>query len=124
MRVSSIRSAVVVIAVLLSACAGDRYRWNLSHQQLMPNARKLPRVDIEEITRLVSEKSPQPILGIARRRSGLHAGEVTVVTAYPSGNYPEDHGAYWLRKENGHWRITQGGAGLSESLIGLALSED
>jgi len=30
----------------------------------------------------------------------------------------------WLRKEAGHWRITQGGAGLSESLIGLALSED
>jgi hypothetical protein len=118
------RSAVIMIAILLSACAGDRYRWNLAHQQLMPNASKLPRADIEEITRLVSQRSPQPILGISRRRSGPHAGQVTVVTAYPSGNYPEDHGAYWLRKEAGHWRITEGGAGLSESLIGLALSED
>jgi hypothetical protein len=90
----------------------------------MPNASKLPPADIEEITRLVSEKSGQPILGIALQRKGRYAGEVTVVTAYPSGNYPEDHGAYWLRKEGGHWRITQGGAGLSESLIGLALSED
>ena len=118
------RVAAIVVAVLLSACAGDRYQWNLAHQRVMPNASKLPRADIEEITRLVSEKSPQPILGISHRRSGPHAGDVTVVTAYPSGNYPEDHGAYWLRKEAGHWRITEGGAGLSESLIGLALSED
>jgi hypothetical protein len=118
------RVAAIVVAVLLSACAGDRYQWNLAHQHLMPNASKLPRADIEEITRLVSEKSPQPILGISRRRSGSHAGEVTVVTAYPGGHYPEDHGAYWLRKEAGHWRITQGGAGLSESVIDLALSED
>ena len=90
----------------------------------MPNASRLPAADIEEITRLVSQASAQPILAISRQRSGPHAGEVTVVTAYPSGNYPEDHGAYWLRKEAGRWRITQGGAGLSESLIGVALSED
>ena len=114
------RWVAVVVAVLLTACAADRYRWNMAHQHLMPNASKLPRADIEEITRLVSKKSLQPILGIARYRNG----EVAVVTAYPSGNYPEDHGAYWLRKEAGHWRIIQGGAGLSESLIGLALSED
>ncbi len=118
------RCAAIVVALLLTACAADRYRWNLAHQHLMPNATKLPPADIEEITRLVSEKSSQPILGVSRRRSGPHAGEVTVVTAYPSGNYPEDHGAYWLRKEAGHWRIIQGGAGLSESLIGLALNED
>ena len=118
------RATVIVIAILLSACAGDRYRWNLAHQDILPNARKLPHSDIEEITRLVSERSAQPILAISRRRSGPHAGDVTVVTAYPSGHYPEDHGAYWLRKEAGHWRITEGGAGLSESLFGMALSED
>jgi hypothetical protein len=118
------RSAVIMVAILLGACAADRYRWNLAHEHLMPNASKLPRGDIEEITRLVSDKSGQPILGISLQRSGRRAGEVTVVTAYPSGNYPEDHGAYWLRKEAGHWRIIKGGAGLSESLIGLALSED
>ena len=118
------RVAAVAIMLLLSACAGDRYQWNLAHQQIMPNASRLPRADIEEITRLVSERSAQPILGISRRRSGPHAGEVTVVTAYPSGNYPEDHGAYWLRKEAGHWRITFGGAGLSESLIPMTLSEN
>ena len=118
------RCAAIVVALLLTACAADRYRWNLAHQYLMPNPTKLPPADIEEIARLVSEKSPQPILGVSRWRSRPHAGEVTVVTAYPSGNYPEDHGAYWLRKEAGHWRIIQGGAGLSESLIGLALNED
>jgi hypothetical protein len=118
------RNAAIIVALFLSACAADRYRWNLAHQHLMPNASKLSRSDIEEITRLVSEKSGQPILGIALQQKGRRAGEVTVVTAYPSGNYPEDHSAYWLRKEAGHWHITQGGAGLSESLIGLALSED
>lgn len=118
------RGAAIIVAILLTACAVDRYRWNLAHQHLMPNASKLPAADIKEITRLVSEKSPQPILGIALQRKGRRAGEVTVVTAYPSGNYPEDHGAYWLRKQAGHWRIVDGGSGLSESLIGLALSED
>jgi hypothetical protein len=118
------RAIAFGLVLLLSGCAADRYEWNLTHQRLMPNASKLPRADIEEITRLVSEKSLQPILGIARRRSGPHAGEVAVVTAYPSRNYPEDHGAYWLRKEGGHWHITKGGPDLSESLIGLVLSED
>jgi len=118
------RALALAIIVTFAGCAADRYRWNLAHEHLMPNASKLPRADIEEITRLVSAKSLQPILGISLQRSGRRAGEVTVVTAYPSGTYPEDHGAYWLRKEAGHWRITQGGAGLSESLIGLALSED
>jgi len=118
------RGAAVFLAVLLSACAGDRYHWNLAHQQLMPNASKLPRADIEEITRLVSEKSPQPILGIARRRSGPHVGEVTVVTSFHAGETSDGNAAYWLRKEGGHWRITGGGGGLSQSLIGLALSED
>src|ERR1043165_7338086 len=106
-------SVTVVAVILLSACAADRYRWNLTHQHLMPNASKLPRADIEEITRLVSTKSAQPILGIARKRTGPHAGEVTVATTYPGGNYPEDHGCYWLQKKAGHWRIVQGGPDLS-----------
>jgi hypothetical protein len=118
------RALALLIIVAFGACAADRYRWNLAHQHLMPNASKLPRADIEEITRIVSAKSLQPILGISLQRSGRRAGEITVVTAYRSGNYPEDHGCYWLRKEGGHWRIIQGGPGLSESLIGLALSED
>jgi len=90
----------------------------------MPNASKLPHADIEEITRLVSEKSPQPILGIARRRTGPHAGEVTVVTSMHAGQTSEDNAAYWLRKEAARWHIVEGGGGLSQSLIGLALNED
>ena len=118
------RSLAVIAALLLNACAGDRYQWNLAHQQLMPNASKLPRADIEEITRLVSEKSPQPILGIARHRSGPHADKVTVVTSMHAGQTSEGNAAYWLRKEGAHWRIVEGGGGLSQSFIGLALNED
>src|SRR5262245_19575345 len=118
------RTTVLMVAVLLAACAGNRYQWNLSHQHLMPNASKLPREDIEEITRLVSVKSGQPILAIARTRNGRRGDEVKVVTSYPSGETPDDNGFYELRKENGHWRIIWGGAGLSYSVIGLALSED
>jgi hypothetical protein len=118
------RALAATIIVAFAGCAADRYRWNLAHEHLMPNASKLPRADIEEITRLVSAKSSQSILGISLQRSGRRAGDVTVVPAYPSGNYPDDHGAYWLRRETGHWRIVEGGPGLSESVIGLALSED
>ena len=113
----------IAILVLLSGCAADRYRWNLAHQHLMPNASKLPAADIEEITRLVSGKSVQPILGIARTRRGPHAGEVTVVTSYPSGETPDDNGCYDLRKEGAHWHIIRGGPGLSYSVIRLALDE-
>ena len=90
----------------------------------MPNASKLPSADIEDITRLVSERSLQPILGVAYQREGRRRGEVTVVTSYPSGETPDDNGSYYLRKDGDHWRITWGGTGLSYSLIGLALSED
>ena len=118
------RSAAIIVALFLSACAADRYRWNLAHQHLMPNASKLPRADIEEITRLVSQASLQPILGIAYQPTGRRRGEVTVVTSYPSGETPDDNGSYYLRKDRGHWHITWGGTGLSYSVIGLALSED
>lgn len=118
------RTPVIMIAVLLSACAGNRYHWNLSHQHLMPNASKLPPADIEEITRLVSERSLQPILGIAYQPAGKRRGEVTVVTSFPSGETPDDNGSYYLRKDGGHWHITWGGTGLSYSMIGLALSEE
>jgi len=90
----------------------------------MPNASKLPPADIVQITRLVSERSWQPILGIAYQRAGRRRGEVTVVTSYPSGETADDNGSYYLRKDHGHWHITWGGTGLSYSVIGLALSED
>jgi hypothetical protein len=113
-----------MIALLLSACAGHRYNWNLSHQHLMPHASRLPPADIEEITRLVSDRSLQPIFGIAYQIAGRRRGEVTVVTSFSSGETPDDNGSYYLRKEHGHWHITWGGTGLSYSLIGLAPSED
>jgi len=90
----------------------------------MPNASKLPPGDIDEITRLVSERSGQPTLGIAYQCAGRRRGEVTVVTSYLSGETPDDNGSYYLRKDRGHWHIIWGGAGLSYSVIGLALSED
>ena len=90
----------------------------------MPNARRLPRADIQEITRLVSQKTSQPILGISRWRTGPHAGEVTVVTYGLGAHYPKTAGVYELQKEAGHWRITHEGHSLSESMIGIALSED
>ena len=119
------RSVAIILALFLSACAADGIAGNLAHQYLMPNASKLPRGDIDEITRLVSEKSGQPILGIALQRKGRRAGEVTVVTAYRV----ETTGRSWciLASEGSGSLATSPKEVLVlslESLIGLALSED
>ena len=72
------RTTVLMVAVLLAACAENRYHWNLSHQHLAPNASKPPAADIEELTRLVSERCPRPILGVAYQWEGRRRGEVTL----------------------------------------------
>jgi hypothetical protein len=119
------RAIAITLAVTVAGCAADRYRWSLAHEYLSPNARHfLSRGDIEEITRVVSAATPQPVLGIAYLRHGEQAGKVTVVTSFEDGQTSDGNSAFWLRKQEGHWHIVGGGGGLSQSLIGMALSDD
>ncbi len=108
-----------VLAMLaLTACATQRYEWNLAHQQLSPKLRKMPQADIREITRLISEHSPTPILCMHYTGSKApYADEVWVVAADSYTMEESRNGLFRLKKQNGTWRIIDGGFDLSTSVI-------
>jgi hypothetical protein len=113
-----LRSFTVLPMLALAACATDRYEWNLTDQQLSPKMQKMPQSDIREITRLVSERSPTPILCMHYTSSrGPYADEVWVVAADSYTMEESRNGLFCLKKQNGTWRIVSDGFGLSTSVI-------
>ena len=113
-----LRALTVLPILALTACATQRYEWNLAHQRLSPKMQKMPQSDIHEITRLVSEHSPTPILCMHYTGSrGPYADEVWVVAADSYTMEESRNGLFRLQKQNGIWRILSGGFGLSTSVI-------
>jgi hypothetical protein len=113
-----LRALTVLPILALTACASDRYEWNLAHQQLSPKMQKMPRADIEAITRLVSERSLAPIFCMRYTGSkGPYANEVWVVAADSATMEDSHNGLFRLKKQNGTWRIIDSGFDLSTSLI-------
>ena len=101
-----------------TACAHQRYEWNLAHQHLSPKLQKMPAEDIREITRLVSERSPAPIYCMHHTGyKGPYVDEVWVVTADSYTAENSQNGLFRLKKQNGAWHVIDGGFGLSTSLI-------
>ena len=116
LKLPSLTKFVAIFA--LTGCASERFEWNLAHQQLSPEVRKMPVSDIREITRLVSERSGAPILCMHRTgKSGPYADQIWVVTGDSTTMENSDNGLFQLKKENGVWRVVYGGFGLSTSLI-------
>jgi hypothetical protein len=112
------RFVTVVAVIALTACAGDRYRWNLRHAQLSPRAHQLPRQDIEDIIRIVSSATPSVIIGIGQYCTDHGLDKMNVLTEY----YRDDR--LWiveLKKINGKWRIVDQGD-VSPSLSRVAIS--
>jgi hypothetical protein len=73
--------AAVVSLLLIGACAEDRYRWNLAHAWLNPRT-PLSRTDFEEVVRLVSYATEEPIGAInVSRKSGHLQADVSSGTA-------------------------------------------
>ena len=72
--------AAVIALLILAACAEDRYRWNLAHAWLNPRT-PLPRKDFEEVVRLVSYATKEPIGAInVSRESGRLQADVSTST--------------------------------------------
>jgi hypothetical protein len=107
-----------VFALLaLIGCATERYEWNLAHEHLSPKVLQMPQADVREITRLVSEHCGAPIICIRRSDSGPYTGEVWVVAGNKTTMENSENALFRLNKQNGIWRIIEGGYGLSTSLI-------
>ena len=68
--------AQVLTLLAFTGCATARYEWNLAHEHLSANVRQIPLAEIQQITRLVSEKCGEPIICIHRIDSGPYAGEI------------------------------------------------
>src|SRR6185312_17565012 len=98
--------AISVAFLTFTACAQQRYEWNLSHQHLSPRMQKMPAADIREITRLVSERSAPPIYCMRHTAyKPPYPDEVWVVTtdSYTAEN--SQNGMFRLKKQNGAWHI-------------------
>jgi hypothetical protein len=92
----------------------DRYQANIAYEYLSPKIRKLPRKDIEEITRVVSGATMQDIVGISKGKSEAVPGDILVTTAFPSGGAT----LYVVNKRDGRWQIRWSGE-ISDSLVSL-----
>ena len=113
-----LRAFTVLPILALTACANQRYEWNLAHQHLSPKIQKMPQAEIREITRLVSERSGAAIFCMHYTGSKPpYADEIWVVTADSATMENSDNGLFRLKKQNGAWRVIDGGFGLSTSLI-------
>ena len=93
------RLSAVVALLLLAACAEDRYRWNLAHATLNPRT-PLPRKDFEEVVRLVSYATDEPIgaINILCESGRLQADVLTGTTV---STY-----TFMLEKRGSTWHIT------------------
>jgi hypothetical protein len=88
---------VLTLGLLLNGCEADRYRWNLAHAEVARSVH-LQRGDFEEVVRLVTQATNEPILWIEGSAAAPH--EVTVFT----GTSISMH-SFNLRKDRSVWRI-------------------
>jgi hypothetical protein len=121
------RRLIVGLLVLsaLSACATDRYQWNLKRAYITPWTHLSP-ADRDAIGRLISDRDQQPIIGISahrRRKDGstvsVYTGREYTVPVDPA-TYKSWHG-YDLATKSGKWRITFHGD-CSHTIANLDLS--
>lgn len=95
------RSVMVALAIFaLTACAADRYRWNLAHAQVTGRT-PLARVDLESIIQIVTAATENPILSVDHGEKHDGREHVSVTTGTSTG-YGED---FELEKFAGDWRI-------------------
>ena|SRR5437899_723045 len=114
--VRSLASLLLVLA--FASCAQQRYEWNLTHQHLSAYVQKMPEAEVRAITRLISDHCGAPIICMRHTGStGRYADEIWVVAGDSTTMEDSQNVMFRLKRENGAWRIIDGGYGLSTSLI-------
>jgi CelD/BcsL family acetyltransferase involved in cellulose biosynthesis len=72
----------------LTACAESRYRSNLQHAPLT-RWTHLSRSDYEQVVRIVSYSTQQPIIGITTDHARSDSTHLHVITGYPDSEIVE-----------------------------------
>jgi non-ribosomal peptide synthetase component F len=90
-----------LVFLTLAGCAQDPYHWNLSHAAFAPSVRRLPEGERQEIVRLVSHATTEPLLRVGRSNYQQGVNIMQAVTGY------HDHRVtmFTLTKTGGHWVI-------------------
>ena len=96
-------------ALSLAGCASQLYQWNMEHAYIAPAAR-LPRLELEQVMRTVTQKSLNTVIGITRWTEHGRPDEIIVYTELdPSASLMM---VYNLRKQtDGLWHIVDYGEG-------------
>lgn len=107
------------LVVALTACAESRYQSNL---QRAPVTRwtHLSRPDFEQVVRLVSNATHQPIIGITTDHSKRDVSHLHVITGFPDSDIQRWHGFHLEKRADG-WHITSHGE-ISPFLAQMRLS--
>src|SRR5947209_1499837 len=97
-----------VLAAFLGGCASARYQWSSQHAEVAKNVR-LPRIEIEQIMRTVTQRSPGPIFLVQQAH---RPGGETIIAYTEFQHDPPRFWAYELQKRSdGQWHITFDGEG-------------
>ena len=108
---------VVGVALACGGCVGDQFEANLAQEHLSPQVQKMPKADVRAITRLISDRTNIPIICIYSVNIKEFKNEIWVIAASYATLNDSNNLLYRLKKENGTWRIVEGGFGLSTILI-------
>jgi hypothetical protein len=91
------RVSTFTALLFLIGCAANRYEWNLAHARVTARP-PLARADLEQIIRVVTQATVQPIVSVYR----VDNTHVSVIAATSVG-YVEDLESQKIGQE---WRIT------------------
>jgi hypothetical protein len=92
---------ILAVLCVITACAADRYRWNLAHAEGVARP-PITRSDLEAIVRLVTDATMAPIGTISREPTSPGQPEkVYVDAAFTTGSVDE----FILEKGGSGWHI-------------------
>ncbi len=111
----------VCVGLLLSGCIEARYRYNSQHVYITPWTH-LSTADLEDVLKLFSRSSRQPIIGIAATEPNSKFPQLTIVSGFKD---PSPELIPWeeciLEKRSDGWQILDRGP-ISHFTASLILS--
>ena len=111
-----IEIAVLVLAFAASSALAEDPKY------LSPLARRLSRSELDEIERMISLKTSQPIVAICGANNPRIAGyrdTFFIATASPNRPRNRDIGCYELARTRHGWRIVHGGIDPDTSFVNV-----
>lgn len=108
------------LALLVSSCVDTRYRWNSQHVSITPWTH-LSASDRDQVLRLLSRTTRQPIIAISTHESKNGLPQLYVVSGFEEASEVNPWREYFLEKRPDGWHIFASGP-VGQVSAGLMLS--